>query len=442
MVKLFKPKIQDARRAAETVPKAGAKLAGLPWELLADALLSIQMSIFQKANWEQWEYNQEQNLEAHKATKEDTNYTRMDTGHIKYQCDNILTELTTAGALAEPTFRSETERSFGEADEKLDNIFNLLSLAAGKIEEIPTEPPPPPPPDEACMAMARAMEALSKKQFKVDYLLIKKMVTEAIQPTLAKVNQIDSRTITIESDVKKLGKNGNDSVDLKPVHERLIKLSTDIKEVKKDTAEVKEAFKAPVKGSVRLWVKDKKPKLVPYEGKGIAGIASFLNAIENQNFHIQELMSLLEVGEDSAVPETWHGKALDAVPQLILKYAIQPTNGNRGKANYKVTIPHYAGVKLKTAPIPVIFKGNYYAIITLKDGTKCTTYCQSFADTGKFINSALKLIPKEWHKKPLDFTQGVRSNVQRKRLKLVCRGAVFLSQGSKSPAPDWTVDFP
>lgn len=433
---IFKPRVQDAVRLVERIPESVPKAKfKIPFDLLSDVALSIQATVFHIQNLELQGIITDNTTERLQELKEEIL-------EVKQYAAGASVETSPEPSLDPiPTFRQEVGLQHLVVMEVLDVLLAALNGTRQDIEKIPTTPPPVQQVHEECKLISAALTKLAAKEFKVDYPRIKKEGLENLAATNAKLLSIESKVMLMQAGINRLLQQKPPSVDLKPLEKTLSKISVEVKKVGETSDEVLGYSKVTFGGNIRLLIKDKKPRLIRYEGKGLGGVASYLKGLEEQNWHVQELLSLIEVSDEGEVAETWHGKALDGVPQLILKYAIQPTNGRRGKANYKVTIPHYSGAKIKAPPIPYIMKGNYYAIITLVDGTKCTTYCESQQEAGRFVNAALKLIPKNFHKRPLDYTIGVRTTVSRKRIKLVCRGAVYLAQGAKSPSAAWMVDF-
>jgi hypothetical protein len=137
-------------------------------------------------------------------------------------------------------------------------------------------------------------------------------------------------------------------------------------------------------------------------------------------------------------PEWWEIRPGNNRPQLLLLFSPEKSN----RANYQITIPHWAGEKPtpKNPPIKDYRKGSFMSVVHLSDSSKLIINTSDEKEANRVLGK-LKPIMNQ------GLVSGGHTNhtqiegVNIKQQNMTCRYAVYYPKGQTSKTPLWTVKF-
>ncbi|MEH1922171.1 MAG: hypothetical protein V7L07_14015, partial [Nostoc sp.] len=143
----------------------------------------------------------------------------------------------------------------------------------------------------------------------------------------------------------------------------------------------------------------------------------------------------------SAVPEWWQIRIEAGRPQMIFMFAQKMENGNFGSPKYPLTIPHPIVQHYSTSPLPDYKKGQYEALLTLKDNSKLIINAFSVEEAQKMLDACKALIQPEYLEGAIQRPIAPRKGPELLEIDVIAKRAEYFSTGLKNTKPDWIDSF-
>lgn len=141
----------------------------------------------------------------------------------------------------------------------------------------------------------------------------------------------------------------------------------------------------------------------------------------------------------AAIPEWWQIRTGSQRPQLVVLYAEKLSNGKLGRTRWPITIPHYIG-RNRNPRLPSYRKGQWEAILTLKDNSKLMINAISREEAERVVNAIKPLIAPSYLVNS-QLKIGIRKGEQLKQCLVVPTSARFFATGQKDTQPNWVKSF-
>jgi len=136
----------------------------------------------------------------------------------------------------------------------------------------------------------------------------------------------------------------------------------------------------------------------------------------------------------AAVPEWWQIRPEAKRPQLILQFCVKGDDGKWGSPKYSISLPHPKSTeKLLTAPLPDYEKGNFEAVLRLKDNSKLIINCSSRNECDRVVKILKGFISDE-ALKGSDIKFSERNGLPVKRQKMSAKFATYFEKGVEDVA--------
>lgn len=143
----------------------------------------------------------------------------------------------------------------------------------------------------------------------------------------------------------------------------------------------------------------------------------------------------------AAVPEWWQIRIEAGRPQLIFMFAQKLGEDNFDSAKYPLTIPHPIVKHYQTSPIPDYQKGQWEALLTLKDNSKLIINAISAEEAQRVLDACKLIIQPEFLQGALQRPIAPRKGPELLEINVSARRAEYFSTGLKNTVPDWIDSF-
>lgn len=143
----------------------------------------------------------------------------------------------------------------------------------------------------------------------------------------------------------------------------------------------------------------------------------------------------------AAVPEWWQIRLEANRPQMIFMFAQKLGESNFDSPKYPITIAHPIVKHYQESPIPDYQKGQWEAMLTLKDNSKLIINAISLAEAQKVLDACKAIIQPEFLEGAIERPIAPRRGPPLLEIHVSPRRVDYFSAGLKNTKPDWTDTF-
>jgi hypothetical protein len=138
----------------------------------------------------------------------------------------------------------------------------------------------------------------------------------------------------------------------------------------------------------------------------------------------------------AAIPQHWQVRVGADRPQLVILFGEDLGDGKTGRSRFPICIPHYNKPKSFTPQIPSFTKGNFMAILVLKDNSRLTVNAISAVEARRVI-SALSAFISPSMLTGLEPKIGSRGGIPVSEKLVKPTSLRFFATGQKDMNPTW-----
>ena len=138
----------------------------------------------------------------------------------------------------------------------------------------------------------------------------------------------------------------------------------------------------------------------------------------------------------SAVPEMWQVRIEANRPQMVFMFAeFDETGKVIGYAKNPITLPHPIDSQYLKSPLPEYQKGQWEALLTLKDNSKLIINAFNLEEAEKMLEACKKLIKPEMLEGAIERPIAPRKGTELLQIKVRCLKSEYFPNGLKNAKP-------